>query len=230
MRPLGFPPRVPRKAMTTSGQRPTRAFTAAVLVAHVRGWGARGPHGGLDPHTAWTGLGDRQREGRRRRRGHLVRPAPQSRDVSVDPSLRPAGQWDKAASRLKEGEPCTRASGAIGCGNISEGWRLRSRHCEVWKRGSLDWKGSARIRGEAARRSAVGGRGNKPIGVVPKAEVGRLAVSPRCAPRGSEGRLVLAGIPDSDASALSASEAQARPESQVRAPNGPRLIRAPSTS
>jgi hypothetical protein len=43
----------------------------------------------------------------------------------------------------------------------------------------------ARGRGEAARRSAVGGRGNKPIGVVPKAEVGRLSVSPLCAPRGS---------------------------------------------
>jgi hypothetical protein len=34
---------------------------------------------------------------------------------------------------------------------------------------------------DARRRSAVGGRGNKPIGVVPKAEVGRLSVSPRCA-------------------------------------------------
>src|SRR6516165_5339774 len=44
----------------------------------------------------------------------------------------------------------------------------------------------ARGRGEAARRSAVGGRGNKPIGAVSKAEVGRLSVSPRCAPRGSE--------------------------------------------
>jgi hypothetical protein len=44
----------------------------------------------------------------------------------------------------------------------------------------------ARGRSEAARRSAVGGRGNKAIGVVPKAEVGRLSVSPRCAPRGSE--------------------------------------------
>ena len=43
----------------------------------------------------------------------------------------------------------------------------------------------ARGRGEAARRSAVGGRGNKPIGVVPKAEVGRLSESPRCALRGS---------------------------------------------
>ena len=38
---------------------------------------------------------------------------------------------------------------------------------------------------DARRRSAVGGRGNKPIGVVPKAEVVRLSVSPRCAPRGS---------------------------------------------
>jgi hypothetical protein len=41
----------------------------------------------------------------------------------------------------------------------------------------------ARGQGEAARRSAVGGQGiKKPIGVVPKAEVGRLSVSPRCAP------------------------------------------------
>ena len=44
----------------------------------------------------------------------------------------------------------------------------------------------ARGRGEAARRSAVGGRGNKPVRVVPKAEAGRLSVSPRCAPHGSE--------------------------------------------
>ena len=47
---------------------------------------------------------------------------------------------------------------------------------------------AARIRGEAARRSAVGGRGDKPIGMVPKAEVDRLSVSPWCAPRGSEAR------------------------------------------
>ena len=77
--------------------------------------------------------------------------------------------------------------GGIGCGNISEGWRLRLRRSEAWRLGSPRWRGSgARGRGEAARRSAVGGRGNKPIGVVPKAEVGRLSVSPRCAPRGSE--------------------------------------------
>jgi hypothetical protein len=41
----------------------------------------------------------------------------------------------------------------------------------------------ARGRGEAARRSTVGGRGIKPIGVVPKAEVVRLSVTPRCASR-----------------------------------------------
>jgi hypothetical protein len=40
----------------------------------------------------------------------------------------------------------------------------------------------ARGRGEAARRSAVGGRGNKPIGVVSKAETGGLSMT---APRGS---------------------------------------------
>ena len=44
----------------------------------------------------------------------------------------------------------------------------------------------ARGQGEAARRSVVGGRGNKPIRVVPKAEVGRLSVNPWCASRGSE--------------------------------------------
>ena len=67
----------------------------------------------------------------------------------------------------------------------------------------------ARGRGEAARRSAVGGRGNKPIGVVPKAEVGRLSVSPRCASR-IGGRIVLACIPDGDASTLSRSDARRR--------------------
>ena len=67
----------------------------------------------------------------------------------------------------------------------------------------------ARGRGEAARRSAMGGRGDKPIDVVPKAEVGRLSVSPLCASR-IEGRVVLAGIPDGDAYTLSASEARRR--------------------
>ena len=67
----------------------------------------------------------------------------------------------------------------------------------------------ARGRGEAARRSAVGGRGNKPIGVVPKAEVGRLSVSLRCAPRGSEAGS-FEGMPNGDAYTLSASEARGR--------------------
>jgi hypothetical protein len=67
----------------------------------------------------------------------------------------------------------------------------------------------ARGRGEAARRSAVGGRGYKPIGVVQKAEVVRISVSPRCAPRGSEAGS-FEGIPDGDAYTLSASEARRR--------------------
>jgi hypothetical protein len=71
-----------------------------------------------------------------------------------------------------------------------------------------------RKRGEAARRSAVGGGGNKPIGVVPKAEVGRLSVSPRCARRGSEAGS-FEGIPDGDAYMLPASEAQARPHDRA---------------
>ena len=45
--------------------------------------------------------------------------------------------------------------------------------------------------------------------MVPKAEVGRLSVSPLCASR-IEGRVVLAGIPDGDAYTLSASEARRR--------------------
>jgi hypothetical protein len=79
-----------------------------------------------------------------------------------------------------------RASGGTGCGNISEGWRLRLGHCKVWRQDHRVGGEEARGRGETARRSAMGGRGNKPICMVPKAEVVRLSVIPLHAPRRSQ--------------------------------------------
>ena len=52
--------------------------------------------------------------------------------------------------------------------------------------------------------------GIRPIGVVPKAEVGRISVSPAVRVSRIGGRVVLAGIPDGDAYTLSASEARRR--------------------
>jgi len=106
--------------------------------------------------------------------------APQPLDVSVDPSLPRAGQWDKAAFQRHGGEDMPRERVARLGAAISR--RVGGSDCGTAKFGDEGrWVGgeAARIRGEAARRSAVGGRRNKPVSMVPKAEVGRLTPSVR---------------------------------------------------
>jgi hypothetical protein len=152
------------------------------------GWGERGGAAGLilaqrgraSATGKWVAIGARE--------ATSPDAAPKPQSVSIDRSLPPAGRWDKAVSQRHGGETCTRSSGELGAA-ISR--RVGGSDCSVAKfgdEGRCVGGEAARIRGEAARRSAVGGRGDKPIGMVPKAEVDRLSVSPQCAFRGSEAR------------------------------------------
>jgi hypothetical protein len=171
---------------------------------HVRGWGGRGAHGGLDPRTAWTGLGDRQRDGHRRRRGHLVR-------------RRAATPGRVYRSQLASGGTKPRLSDTEASHAQSE-WRdrvrqyLRGLEAQIVALRSLE----ARVAG--LERTAVGRRGDKPIGVVPKTEIGGLSVIPRCAPCGSEVASFLPAF--RMAARFRLGGAQSRLQDQARAPNG----------
>jgi hypothetical protein len=74
----------------------------------------------------------------------------------IETSLSPEGQWDKARLSDTEIRICTRSSGETRCGNIWEGWSLRLRRYEVWRRGSLRWRGSD---ADTRRDCASAGRG-----------------------------------------------------------------------
>ena len=173
--------------------------------------------GRLGPRSAWTSLRFRQMGGHRRPRGDLGVPR---RNASTPLSIAACLRRDSGTKPCFSDTEVRHARDRVARLGAAISRRVGGSDCSVAKfgdEGRCVGGEAAQIRGEAARRSAVGGRGDKSIGMVPKAEVDRLSVSRGA--RLADRRPVLAGIP----SVTPIGCAQGRPQDQVRAPDGRRL-------